>query len=57
MGYHDIRSAQADEKHREAIHDPPALNPKGRLRLQRMMGVTEGRPRGGGASIPKVNLG
>ena len=53
-GYLDIRSAQADEKHQEAIHDPPALNPKGRPRSQRMTGVMEGRPQGGGASIPKA---
>jgi hypothetical protein len=44
MGYHDIRSAQADKKHQEAIHDPPALNPKGRPRSQRMTGMMEGRP-------------
>ncbi|KAF8805825.1 hypothetical protein BYT27DRAFT_7224672 [Phlegmacium glaucopus] len=49
--FHGIRSAQADEKHREAIHDPPTLNPKGRPRSQRMTGPTEGHPRGGGASI------
>jgi hypothetical protein len=56
MGCH-IRSAQVDKNHQGAIHDPPALNPKGRPRTQRMTGVMEGRPRGGGASIPKVILG
>jgi len=38
-----IRSAQADKKKREAIHDPPVLNPKGRPRSQRMTGAAEGR--------------
>ncbi|KIJ99057.1 hypothetical protein K443DRAFT_102897, partial [Laccaria amethystina LaAM-08-1] len=45
---------------REAIHDPPALNPKGRPRSQRMTGAAEGCPRGGGASIiciPELNPG
>jgi len=51
------RSAQADKKKQEAIHDPPALNPKGRPRSQRMTGVAEGHPQGGGAGIPVQNAG
>ena len=48
-------TTQADEKRQETIHDPPALNPKGLPRSQRMTaGATEGCPRGGGASIPSL---
>ena len=46
-----IRSVQADEKHWEAIHDPTALNPKGRPRSQKMMGPMEGHNQGGMSSI------
>ncbi|KAJ7614789.1 hypothetical protein FB45DRAFT_705229, partial [Roridomyces roridus] len=38
--------------HRETIHDPPVVGRKGRPLTQRLTGVTEGRPQGGGARIP-----
>ncbi|KAJ7651180.1 hypothetical protein FB45DRAFT_32176 [Roridomyces roridus] len=41
-----------EENHRETIHDPPVVGRKGRPLTQRLTGVTEGRPQGGGARIP-----
>ncbi|KAJ7921875.1 hypothetical protein B0H13DRAFT_1604188, partial [Mycena leptocephala] len=44
------RASQLQEM-REQIRDPPAIVRKGRPLTQRLTGVTEGRPRGGGAGI------
>lgn len=40
-----------------AIHDPPLLNPKGRLRMQRLTNsATEGRAQGGGGDTAQKRL-
>ncbi|KAF9016500.1 hypothetical protein BDP27DRAFT_1440682 [Rhodocollybia butyracea] len=47
-GLHDIHRVQDEEQEQEHIHDPPALNPKGRPRTARITSAIEGPPRGGG---------
>ncbi|KAJ6466082.1 hypothetical protein DFH09DRAFT_905465, partial [Mycena vulgaris] len=41
---------------RETIHDPPAIQHKGRPRTERLTGALEGRPVGGGARAGKRRL-
>ncbi|KAJ7474566.1 hypothetical protein B0H11DRAFT_1728383, partial [Mycena galericulata] len=47
----DELRARLDLARSDRIQDPPTINRKGRPLTQRLTGVTEGRPRGGGARI------
>jgi len=44
----DLQENVSDETHRETLHDPATLKPKGRPRTQRLTGALEGHARGGG---------
>ncbi|KAJ7511949.1 hypothetical protein B0H11DRAFT_1677242, partial [Mycena galericulata] len=46
-----VQRAPEEEAGSDRIQDPPTVHRKGRPLTQRLTGVTEGRPRGGGARI------